>query len=160
MPASSPPQAATTCTGQVCNQSCLACPGLHARFLSAFTDRWSSAPQHWQWQCFSRAPAQLATDAWWPADAYSLFFIELLLFNFVELRRFQDYRKPGSMGKQYLLGLESGLKGSGDPAYPGASADLHSTDLCTASVCTLKSDRHCKRPPFVLWCALVACTSE
>ena len=53
-------------------------------------------------------------------DAYSLFFIELLLFNFVELRRFQDYRKPGSMGKQYLLGLENGLKGSGDPAYPGA----------------------------------------
>ena len=53
------------------------------------------------------------------ADAYSLFFLELVLFNFVELRRFQDYRKPGSMGKQYLLGLESGLKGSGDPAYPG-----------------------------------------
>ena len=60
-------------------------------------------------------------------DAYSLFFLELVLFNFVELRRFQDYRKPGSMGKQYLLGLESGLKGSGDPAYPGVLSVCNAT---------------------------------
>ena len=87
----------------------------------------------------SHTPAQLATNALWTADAYSLFFIELLLFNFVELRRFQDYRKPGSMGKQYLLGLESGLKGSGDPAYPGASSDLHGTGLRQQHPSTLRS---------------------
>jgi light-harvesting complex I chlorophyll a/b binding protein 3 len=31
----------------------------------------------------------------------------------------QDYRKPGSMGEQYFIGLETVLGGSGDPAYPG-----------------------------------------
>ena len=39
--------------------------------------------------------------------------------QFAELRRWQDYRHPGSMGKQYFLGLESVLGGSGDPSYPG-----------------------------------------
>ncbi|CBI40043.3 unnamed protein product, partial [Vitis vinifera] len=33
--------------------------------------------------------------------------------------RFQDWANPGSMGKQYFLGLEKYLGGSGDPAYPG-----------------------------------------
>ena len=57
-------------------------------------------------------------DNYW-ADPYTLFFIEVVLMQFAELRRLQDYRKPGSMGKQYFLGLEKGLGGSGDPAYPG-----------------------------------------
>ena len=57
-------------------------------------------------------------DKYW-ADPYTLFFIEVIAFQFAELRRWQDYRKPGSMGKQYFLGLEEVLKGSGDPAYPG-----------------------------------------
>eukprot|EP00951_Prasinocladus_malaysianus_P010361 scaffold76000_cov25-Prasinocladus_malaysianus.AAC.1 len=39
--------------------------------------------------------------------------------QFAELRRWQDFKKPGSMGKQYFLGLESVLGGSGEPAYPG-----------------------------------------
>ncbi|PPS07142.1 hypothetical protein GOBAR_AA13504 [Gossypium barbadense] len=34
-------------------------------------------------------------------------------------RRFQDWAKPGSMGKQYFLGFEKYLGGSGEPAYPG-----------------------------------------
>jgi light-harvesting complex I chlorophyll a/b binding protein 3 len=52
-------------------------------------------------------------------DPYSLFLVEIVLMQFAELRRLQDYRNPGSMGKQYFLGLEAGFKGSGDPAYPG-----------------------------------------
>ncbi|CAJ1971626.1 unnamed protein product [Sphenostylis stenocarpa] len=53
------------------------------------------------------------------ADSYTLFVFELALMGFAEHRRFQDWAKPGSMGKQYFLGLEKGLGGSGEPAYPG-----------------------------------------
>ncbi|XP_078154395.1 PSI type III chlorophyll a/b-binding protein [Carex rostrata] len=53
------------------------------------------------------------------ADPYTLFVLELALMGFAEHRRFQDWAKPGSMGKQYFLGLEKFLGGSGDPKYPG-----------------------------------------
>lgn len=53
------------------------------------------------------------------ADSYTLFFLEMALMGFAEHRRAQDYYKPGSMGKQYFLGLEKYLGGSGDAAYPG-----------------------------------------
>ncbi|EFJ09199.1 light-harvesting complex [Selaginella moellendorffii] len=53
------------------------------------------------------------------ADPYTLFFLEMALMGFAEHRRAQDYYKPGSMGKQYFLGFEKYLGGSGDPAYPG-----------------------------------------
>jgi len=52
-------------------------------------------------------------------DPYSLFFIEVIAMQFAELKRLQDYRKPGSQAKQYFLGMEAAFKGSGDPAYPG-----------------------------------------
>ncbi|KAJ1415605.1 Chlorophyll A-B binding protein [Sesbania bispinosa] len=58
------------------------------------------------------------TYSYW-ADPYTLFVLEMALMGFAEHRRFQDWAKPGSMGKQYFLGLEKGLGGSGDPAYPG-----------------------------------------
>ncbi|CAN6450554.1 unnamed protein product [Victoria cruziana] len=58
------------------------------------------------------------TYSYW-ADPYTLFVFELALMGFAEHRRYQDWAKPGSMGKQYFLGLEKGLGGSGDPAYPG-----------------------------------------
>lgn len=54
------------------------------------------------------------------ADGYMLYVLEMALMGFAEHRRFQDWAKPGSMGKQYFLGLEKGLGGSGEPAYPGA----------------------------------------
>jgi light-harvesting complex I chlorophyll a/b binding protein 3 len=57
-------------------------------------------------------------DGYW-TDPYSLFFIEILALQFAELKRLQDYRFPGSQGKQYFLGLEKAFEGSGDPAYPG-----------------------------------------
>jgi light-harvesting complex I chlorophyll a/b binding protein 3 len=53
------------------------------------------------------------------ADSYTLFFLEMALMGFAEHRRAQDYYKPGSMGKQYFLGLEKYLGGSGNPSYPG-----------------------------------------
>ncbi|DBB04999.1 hypothetical protein WJX82_000920 [Trebouxia sp. C0006] len=55
-------------------------------------------------------------------DPYALFFIEVIAFQFAELRRWQDYKKPGSMGKQYFLGFEKLLGGSGNPSYPGGGA--------------------------------------
>lgn len=60
----------------------------------------------------------LGTYPYW-ADSYTLFVLELALMGFAEHRRAQDYYKPGSMGKQYFLGLEKFLGGSGNPAYPG-----------------------------------------
>jgi hypothetical protein len=63
-------------------------------------------------------------------DPYSLFLIEVILVQFAELRRWQDFRHPGSMGKQYFLGLESVLGGSGDPSYPGAPALLACRSEC------------------------------
>ncbi|KAJ4981655.1 hypothetical protein NE237_032492 [Protea cynaroides] len=58
------------------------------------------------------------TYSYW-ADPYTLFVMEMAFMGFAEHRRFQDWAKPGSMGKQYFLGLEKFLGGSGEPAYPG-----------------------------------------
>ena len=63
------------------------------------------------------------TYSYW-TDPYSLFFLEVIAMQFAELKRWQDFRHPGSQGKQYFLGLEQVLQGSGNPAYPGASALL------------------------------------
>ncbi|KAK9842269.1 hypothetical protein WJX81_003760 [Elliptochloris bilobata] len=58
------------------------------------------------------------TYSYW-TDPYSLFFLEVIAMQFAELKRWQDFRHPGSQGKQYFLGLEQVLQGSGNPAYPG-----------------------------------------
>ena len=52
-------------------------------------------------------------------DPYTLFTIEVVAMQFAELKRLQDFRYPGSQGKQYFLGLEKVFEGSGNPAYPG-----------------------------------------
>jgi len=57
-------------------------------------------------------------DGYW-TDPWSLFLIEIVLIQFAELKRLQDFRHPGSQAKQYFLGIESAFAGSGDPAYPG-----------------------------------------
>lgn len=56
-------------------------------------------------------------DYW--ADPYALFWIEMVLMGFAEIRRLQDYRKPGSMGKEPFFGLQKDFAGTGDPCYPG-----------------------------------------
>merc|ERR1712188_143873 len=53
------------------------------------------------------------------SDPYTIFFVEVVLMQFAELKRWQDYRNPGSQGDQYFLGLERILGGSGSAAYPG-----------------------------------------
>ena len=64
-------------------------------------------------------------------DPWSLFYIEIIAMQFAEIRRWQDFYKPGSMGKQYFLGLEKALGGSGNPAYPGTSfTSIDCLDFC------------------------------
>lgn len=53
-------------------------------------------------------------------DPFSLFFGEVVLMHFAELRRYQDWKKPGSMGEQGFVGLEKMLNcPTKDPMYPG-----------------------------------------
>jgi len=55
-------------------------------------------------------------------DPYTLFYLEVIAFQFAELRRWQDFRKPGCMSEQYFLGFESVLGNeTGNPSYPGGS---------------------------------------
>eukprot|EP00884_Botryococcus_braunii_P014011 jgi/Botrbrau1/22610/Bobra.176_1s0040.1 len=63
-------------------------------------------------------PLGVYEKGYW-TDPWSLFFIEVILVQFAELKRWQDFRHPGSQGKQYFLGLEQWLGGSGNPSYPG-----------------------------------------
>ena len=57
----------------------------------------------------------------------------------------QDYRNPGSMGKQYFLGMENALGGSGDPAYPGGQFfnmfNLGSTNMDRMKLREIKNGR-------------------
>lgn len=103
---------------------------IHARFamlgaagimfpsILAYAGLIPQTPEEVTWYKTGVIPPAGTYERYW-ADPYTLFFLEVIAFQFAELRRWQDYRKPGSMGKQYFLGLESVLGGSGDPAYPG-----------------------------------------
>lgn len=56
------------------------------------------------------------------AEPWSLFWIEILLMQFAELKRLQDWRNPGSQSKQWFLGLEGLFEGAGtryEAGYPG-----------------------------------------
>jgi light-harvesting complex I chlorophyll a/b binding protein 3 len=57
-------------------------------------------------------------DGYW-GNAYTVFWVNVVLMQFAELRRWGDFKNPGSMGQQFFLGLEKGFGGSGNPAYPG-----------------------------------------
>jgi light-harvesting complex I chlorophyll a/b binding protein 5 len=52
----------------------------------------------------------------------ALFVVQMIMYNFVEIKRLQDFRKPGSQAEAgSFFGLESVFKGTGDMAaiYPG-----------------------------------------
>ncbi|KAL4425803.1 hypothetical protein ABPG75_009819 [Micractinium tetrahymenae] len=50
----------------------------------------------------------------------SLLMVQLFLFNFVEIKRWEDIKKPGSQGEAgSFLGFESAFKGTGVSGYPG-----------------------------------------
>lgn len=69
------------------------------------------------WYASGVIPPAGAPEYW--TDANTLFLGEMTLMGFAEIRRLQDYRKPGSQGQQWFLGMEAAFKGSGNPAYPG-----------------------------------------
>ena len=56
-----------------------------------------TTPQAW-FQSGVIPPAGAGPTYW--TDNYTLFASEMVLMGFAELRRLQDFRKPGSMGKQ------------------------------------------------------------
>jgi len=58
----------------------------------------------------------LTADVVLPAAA--LLFTELLLMGWVETKRWQDFRNPGSQGDGSFLGITDGFKGKGN-GYPG-----------------------------------------
>lgn len=71
---------------------------------------------------------------WWEAgkvaaDAFGLSLNALIathvaLINFVEVKRWQDIRKPGSQGEAgSFFGLEGGFKGTKEVGYPGGFFD-------------------------------------
>jgi hypothetical protein len=60
-----------------------------------------------------------------PLRVGTLLAVEFLLFNFVELKRLQDFNKPGSQAEPgSFFGLESAFKGTGgENGYPGGVFD-------------------------------------
>lgn len=95
--------------------------GIVAPSILSYAGLIPQTPEEVVWFKTGVIPPAGTYEKYW-ADPYTLFFLEVIAFQFAELRRWQDYRKPGSMGKQYFLGLEQVLGGSGDPAYPGAAS--------------------------------------
>ncbi|GFR43360.1 hypothetical protein Agub_g4431 [Astrephomene gubernaculifera] len=54
----------------------------------------------------------------------SLLAVQMFLCGFVEVKRWQDFRKPGSQAEPgSFLGLEGAFGGSGDNGYPGGIFD-------------------------------------
>ncbi|PSC76753.1 light-harvesting of photosystem I [Micractinium conductrix] len=50
----------------------------------------------------------------------SLLMVQFFLFNFVEIKRWEDMKKPGSQAEPgSFLGFESSFKGTGVSGYPG-----------------------------------------
>lgn len=60
----------------------------------------------------------------WSRFAGSLLAVQLFLCGFVEAKRWQDIRKPGSQGEPgSFLGFEASLKGTSELGYPGGPFD-------------------------------------
>jgi hypothetical protein len=58
----------------------------------------------------------------WPFN--SLLMTMFFLFNFSEIKRWQDMKKPGSQGEPgSFLGFESQFSGTGVSGYPGGAFD-------------------------------------
>ena len=57
--------------------------------------------------------------------------MEFLLFNFVELKRLQDFNKPGSQAEPgSFFGFEGAFKGTGENGYPGGIFDPLNFSKC------------------------------
>lgn len=65
--------------------------------------------------------------------AGSLLAVEFLLFNFVELKRLQDFNKPGSQAEPgSFFGFEGAFKGTGENGYPGGIFDPLNFSKCAS----------------------------
>jgi light-harvesting complex I chlorophyll a/b binding protein 3 len=69
------------------------------------------------WFTSGAIPPQGTFDYW--ASPMTIFWVNMCLMNFAEIKRGQDYWFPGSQAETPLLGWEKGFGGSGNPAYPG-----------------------------------------
>jgi len=69
------------------------------------------------WFTSGAIPPQGTFDYW--ANPMTIFWVNMCMMNFAEIKRGQDYWFPGSQAETPLLGWEKGFGGSGNPAYPG-----------------------------------------
>ncbi|BDA50608.1 Photosystem I chlorophyll a/b-binding protein 5, chloroplastic [Coccomyxa sp. Obi] len=59
-----------------------------------------------------------------PIPFNTLIALEIFAFNFVEIKRWQDFKKPGSQAEPgSFVGLEGFFKGTGENGYPGGIFD-------------------------------------
>lgn len=101
-----------------CRWAMLGIAGFLAPEVLATIGAIPASPEEAVWFRSGVIPPAGQYGAYW-TDAYTLFWVEAIMMNFAELKRWQDYQSPGSQGKQYFLGLEAVFGGSGNPAYPG-----------------------------------------
>jgi light-harvesting complex I chlorophyll a/b binding protein 5 len=68
-------------------------------------------------------PAIVAVCSPSSAPAAALLVVQFFLYGFVEIKRWQDFRKPGSQAEVgSFLGFEGSFKGT-DNGYPGGPFD-------------------------------------
>ena len=88
-------------------------------------------------------PPQGTFDYW--ADPMTIFWVNMCLMNFAEIKRGQDYWFPGSQAETPLMGWEKGFAGSGNPAYPGGKyfnfANLGKDDMAKMQKKEIKNGR-------------------
>ena len=86
-------------------------------------------------------PAQGSYDF---AATTALFWVMVCMMNFVEINRLTEYANPGFRTKQSLAGLEKGMGGTGNPAYPGGSFNpmgMGKNDMDAMKVKEIKNGR-------------------
>ena len=77
------------------------------------------------------SPSHSATAA-----ADTLIALEIFAYNFVEIKRWQDFKKPGSQSeKGSFVGLEGFFQGSGENGYPGGIFDPLGLSKCAPAHC-------------------------
>ena len=86
-------------------------------------------------QCMDKARQRsLAHSA--AAAADTLIALEIFAYNFVEIKRWQDFKKPGSQTeKGSFVGLEGFFQGSGENGYPGGIFDPLGLSKCVCNHC-------------------------
>ena len=68
------------------------------------------------------------------AAADTLIALEIFAYNFVEIKRWQDFKKPGSQSeKGSFVGLEGFFQGSGENGYPGGIFDPLGLSKCASN---------------------------